>query len=532
MILIGFVYRNPASGYSWYDDFVHMMDGIKKLKNDVILLGDFNIDTLKQTPASWELTLSLFNLQQMVSRPTRITPTSSTLLDHIYTNNVDMVSDVTVVDSGISDHCPIMCTWLSKIPKPKKNSHTMIQFRSFKHFDQTLFLHDLHQADFNKVYNYNDANDALSAFYAIIAPIINKHAPIRRKRVKHPTLPGWLSAEIKEAMSIRDKLKKEKKFTEYKHQRNKVTQLVRSAKKAFFEKLIDNDNGDTAAIWRAMNELTNRSHKPTYAHTNISADTFNDYFLSIATSITAGTDNEPDIFKITPTLTRFCKDKLHPVDSCKIPEIAVHEVGKYIMQLKNKKSMGSDNINAFLLKIALPSIVEPLTYIYNLCIAQSTCPQTFKQAKVIPLPKTKDTSDPNNFRPISLLSVLSKPLEKHIHKHITQFIEEFDLFHRFQSGFRNKHSCHSALVRMCDTWLSAINKSQLTGAVFLDLRKAFDLVNHDILLQKLNLYLQNSHTVSFIESFLRGRTQKVFIKLMANTPSLGMLIVVFHKDQF
>ena len=488
-----------------------MMDNIQKLKTNVILLGDFNIDFLKQTPASWELTLSLFNLHQMVSRPTRITPTSSTLLDHIYTNNTLMVSDVMVVDSGISDHCPIMCTWLSKTPKQKKNSHTSIQFRSFKHFNQTLFLHDLHQADFNMVYDFSNANDALNAFYNILSPIVNKHAPIRRKRVKHPTLPGWLSTEIKEAMSIRDKLKKERNFTEYKQQRNKVTQLVRSAKKAFFEQLIDNDNGDTAVIWRAMNELTNKSHKPSSAQINISADTFNEYFLSIASSITTRSDNTSGFFKITPTLSRFCKDKLHPMDSCKIPELAVHEVGKYIMQLKNKKSMGSDNINAFLLKTALPYIVEPLTYIYNLCINQSTFPQTFKQAKVIPLPKTKDISDPNNFRPISLLSVLSKPLEKHIHKHITQFIEEFNLFHVFQSGFRNKHSCHSALVRMCDTWLSAINKSQLTGAVFLDLRKAFDLVNHDILLQKLNLYLQNSHTVSLIESFLRGRTQKVFL---------------------
>ena len=115
MSLIGFVYRNPASHYSWYDDFVHMMDGVQQLKTDIVLFGDFNIDLLKQTPVSWDLTTSLFNLHQMVSKPTRITPTSSTLLDHIYTNNMQMVSDLTVSDSGISDHCPIiLCTWSSK----------------------------------------------------------------------------------------------------------------------------------------------------------------------------------------------------------------------------------------------------------------------------------------------------------------------------------------------------------------------------------------------------------------------------------
>ena len=81
--------------------------------------------------------------------------------------------------------------------------------------------------------------------------------------------------------------------------------------------------------------------------------------------------------------------------------------------------MGPDNTNSFLLKIALPFVVESLTYIYNLCIQQNCFPPALKTAKVIPLPKTKDLSDPNNFRPISLLSILSKPLERLIHKHLT-----------------------------------------------------------------------------------------------------------------
>ena len=134
---------------------------------------------------------------------------------------------------------------------------------------------------------------------------MNKHAPIRRKRVKHSALPGWLSAEIKDAMRIRDSLKQDRKFAEYKQQRNKVTQLVRSAKKAYFEKLIANNNGDTAVIWRAMNELTNKSHKSPSTKSDISADTFNDYFLSVANTITNGSNRKSDTFKITPTLSSF-----------------------------------------------------------------------------------------------------------------------------------------------------------------------------------------------------------------------------------
>ena len=96
------------------------------------------------------------------------------------------------------------------------------------------------------------------------------------------------------------------------------------------------------------------------------------------------------------------------------------------------------------------------TYAFNKILF----PPALKAAKVIPLPKAKDLSDPNDFRPISLLSILTKPLERHIQRHLTQFIEDRNLFHPFQSGFRQRHSCHTVLIRVCDTWLAAINQAQ------------------------------------------------------------------------
>ena len=100
-----------------------------------------------------------------------------------------------------------------------------------------------------------------------------------------------------------------------------------------------------------------------------------------------------------------------------------------------------------MLKLAVPYAVESLTYIYNLCIQQNVFPSALKAAKVIPLPKTKDLADPDTFSPISLLSIVSKPLENHIHKHLILFIEDHNLF-PFQSGFHRHHSCHTALIRL------------------------------------------------------------------------------------
>ncbi|WP_419598339.1 reverse transcriptase domain-containing protein [Thiolapillus sp.] len=509
--LVGYVYRNPAATYAWFDDFVHMMDKVNECNSNIVLLGDFNIDLFKSQPA-WESTISLFGLHQLIRHATRITQRSATLLDHIYTNNEQMVSDVHVSDICISDHCPIICTWSCKLPKRLAKGHTTIQYRTFKHFNQDDFLRDLSSAPFANVLEVSDPSTALVAWYEAFLPVIEKHAPLRRKRVKHPTLPQWLSPDIITAMKTRNKLKKEKKFEDYKRQRNKVTNLVRAAKKAYFEKLI-NHNKDTSSLWRAMNEITHKSrNKSVSCEIKGSPNSFNEHFLSVSESILKSADNSfCEVYEISPLLEQFCQDRLSSTDSFTVPPIAVHEVGMYISHLKNKKSMGPDNVSSYLLKLALPYVVESLTYVYNLCIQQNTFPPALKAAKVIPLPKAKDLSDPNDFRPISLLSILTKPLERHIHRHLTQFIEDRNLFHSFQSGFRQRHSCHTALIRVCDTWLAAINQAQLTGAVFLDLKKAFDLVDHTILLQKLAIYLQNPSAVSLLKSFLHNRTQSVFL---------------------
>ena len=151
--------------------------------------------------------------------------------------------------------------------------------------------------------------------------------------------------------------------------------------------------------------------------------------------------------------------------------MTVLDVGKYITMMDNNKSMGHDNINPFLLKLALTYIVEPLTYIYNLSILSNVFPTILKKkAKVIPLPKTNDLSEPHNFRPISILPLLSKPIERHIHKLLLNVLTEHNLLCQSQSGFRPQHSCHTALAKLCDNWLSAINNSEVVSAVFLDLK--------------------------------------------------------------
>ena len=334
-----------------------------------------------------------------------------------------------------------------------------------------------------------------------------------------------MTQDLIEAMEVRDSLEQilGKGHPDYKKQRNRVSKLNEKAKNNRYTSTIEKDNSITN-LWRAMNEVLDKGKQSTRkGNTKITPEEFNDHFLKLASTLASQIEpqNDDHFCDMLDKVKRLCDSRLEKDASFSIPLIAVHEVGAYIEGLDKKKAMGPEQIPVHLIKLALPYIVEPLTYIYNLCIGQNTFPSSLKIAKVIPLPKSKDLSDPNNFRPISLLPILTKPLEKHVQKHLLSYMESNQLFHKFQSGFRKDHSCHTSLTALIDTWLSAVNDEEITGAVFLDFKKAFDLVNHSVLLEKLHMYLKDKDSIAFFTSYLKDRKQ--FVSVNSCSSSIGLL---------
>ena len=189
--------------------------------------------------------------------------------------------------------------------------------------------------------------------------------------------------------------------------------------------------------------------------------------------------------------------------------MTVHEVYTALVHLKQTGTKGLDGIDGKILKLSAPVIAETLTYIYNLCLTKNKIPKAFKVAKVIPIYKSGDHSDPSNYRPISILSVLSKPLENHIQKHLLGHFNYFNLFHPNQSGYRPKHSCHTALTNLVDHWLKNINNNEITGVLFVDFVKAFDVIDHELLLRKLKMYRVSDEALELMFSFLTDRQQIV-----------------------
>ena len=163
----------------------------------------------------------------------------------------------------------------------------------------------------------------------------------------------------------------------------------------------------------------------------------------------------------------------------------IRSICKQLKGLKTKKAIGLDNIPNRLLKLAADSSAPSLTFIFNLSISSGIFPDEWKIAKILPMYKSGPRNVLENYRPISILPLVAKVLEKEVHKQLYQHLAENNLLHPCQQGFRPKRSTHSALIKVTDHWLSNMDKGFVSVVVFLDLEKAFDIVKHSLLINKL-----------------------------------------------
>ena len=188
-----------------------------------------------------------------------------------------------------------------------------------------------------------------------------------------------------------------------------------------------------------------------------------------------------------------------------------HEILNIVELLKSKKSSGYDGINTKLLKQIILNIVSPLEYIFNLSLFTGCCPDLLKIAKVIPIYKKDDSSLVTIYRPISLLPCISKILEKIVYKRLNSFLTSNNILNPSQFGFRKKYSTDFAITKLLDKVIQSLSKKEHVIALFMDLSKAFDTIDHDILLYKLNNYGIRGIVLSWLKSYLSNRQQFVSI---------------------
>jgi hypothetical protein len=188
---------------------------------------------------------------------------------------------------------------------------------------------------------------------------------------------------------------------------------------------------------------------------------------------------------------------------------SVAEIRKIIKSLKTKSSYGYDKISTKMLKVSMPYIISPLTYICNESLAQGIFPDRLKFARVKPILNNGGKCEPPNYRCTSLLSSFSKVFERLIYNQLFEHININNILDNNQYGFRPNSSTENASFKLIDEILKSINNKQLAGGIFCDLQKAFDCVSHDILIKKLEFYGITGKFGALIKSYLRGRYQRV-----------------------
>ena len=184
---------------------------------------------------------------------------------------------------------------------------------------------------------------------------------------------------------------------------------------------------------------------------------------------------------------------------------------RFLSTLDISNAIGLDGVGPRLLKLSSGIITKSLTFFANKCISSGKFPSIWKQAKVSLLHKRGARDEINNYRSISILSTSSKLLEKFIQKYLMAYLNSFNLIHQSQSGFRASHSTETALLLMTERWLKALNEGKVVGSVMVDFRKAFDLDDHDLLLEKIACYKCSNKFLQLTKFYLISRTQAVSV---------------------
>lgn len=491
-LLLGNVYR-PHRDID-IAPLITMLSTITLNYDNVLLSGDFNSDLISESILSDEMqSLGMFPANNDI--PTHFTSTASTLLDLFFINNTSKILLYDQLSAPVfSRHDLLFATYDFEIHV--ENYGATYSYRDFKRINYDDLNFRASMIPWDLIYLFLTVDEKLDYLQSNIQGLYNDVVPLRTRRIDCHNKP-WFSSNIKRLIELRNNAyNKWKRFklasfhALYRELRNRVTLEIRHAKTTYYENKFSSSI-NSKSKWKVIRSigLTGKD-VPSDCVTDV--DEMNKHFLDIP--LPPGNLNFYSSYDTLP--------QQHQLEfTCFTNE----DVLRAIIGIKSN-STGFDELHPTFVKILLPVVLSYITHIFNSIVTTSTFPNSWKYAKVLPIPKTG-----GDFRPIAILPFLSKVFERLIYGQINEFVVNSNLLTDMQSGFRPKLSCVSTLIKVSEDIRSRLDENNMVFLVLLDHTKAFDAVDHMVLLMKLEKFFHFSpSSIRLLASYLQGRCQSVF----------------------
>ena len=522
--IYGVVYRRPKGNF---EEFISKMELIlNRVKNtNCNIAGDFNLNLLNyENNTNVQDYVELMMCKRFypcINRPTRVAKKSATIIDHIWTNQPHISRQNGILVHKESDHFCIFSLILKRIVDEYDEKE--ITYRDYNNVDHDV-LNNALRDKFSNFAIQSDVNQSYNQFSNKIKSVINELCPIKVKKVKNvKTKSPWMTNEILSLIKAKNNMYKKyarKPITygeQYRHMRNDLNCRIKVAKKRYYNQLLQESTGNSKQLWKILNGiLNNKSNKATVIDSLIYDDNeieepkdivnvLINHFVSVGERLVTNIPDE-NISHMTH-MGDYCMHdfKFRPVTS--------EEVTKVIKDLKDS-SAGFDSINIKIIKASTTVLSPIIKQIINQSFEEGIFPEELKTARLIPLFKSGNRKLPENYRPISILPSISKIIERIVYNQLFDHLTFCKILINEQFGFRPNRSPQKAILKLLDYIIKALDDNEACVGVFLDLSKAFDALDHSILLDKLEHYGVRTLELSWFRSYLYNRKQFVELNNM------------------
>lgn len=521
---VAVIYRPPSRPLSVFLQFLERLsEYLLSLNLQVAIVGDFNINMLVSDAASTDLLelISSVGLTNVIDVATRVTNTSHSLIDLCLTRSLDGCMCAGVLSAGISDHMPVFCFL------PGANACQSAVEKVFRRFINErscgMFRQTLSTLTWANVLNTANPNEAYDLFLEVFTEAYDCVFPLIEQKQFRKARKPWVTRELLKKMKFRDRLFHEfiktkdiGKLLKYKKLRNNLTTELKKARSLYYMNKFSAAYDKPQQTWTLLRSLVSRNKVTvpdeiiadgcSYSGTSL-ADKFNSYFLMSGESLLPRSS-----FKA------YIKDKVPT--SIFLAPTSPYEVESIIKKMKNTCASGFDDINVRPVKETADIISIPLTHICNAILSSGIFPEKMKIARVCAVHKGGAWDVLGNYRPISVLTVFSKIIEQIINNRFSSFFTVNNVIANEQYGFQKGKSVENALLDIKEKLITNIENHSYTLGIFLDFKKAFDSVKHDILFNKLELYGIRGIALDLVKSYLLNRRQFVTINNFKSTSEI------------